>query len=328
MLFEAPTIAKCAALIAERLGVDPAGGEPTESAPTPVRRRYKHLVAMHQGEGGPRTPFFLVAGMFGNVLNLRHLAHLLGTDRPFYGLQARGLYGDEEPHRTFEEAAADHVAELRTVQPHGPYLLGGFSGGGITAWEMARQLEADGQRVALLAMLDTPLPMRPQLTRVDRALIKWQQLRGDPGYIRRWARDRLAWELGRLRGRRDVGDASTDATHQFHDAAIEAAFRGALPLYTLHRWDGPLVLFRPALDRQWQVSRGRWVDSEREYVFEDNDWTRWAPATRVVEVPGDHDSMVLEPNVRVLAARMRACIDEAERGAPADRTLPYATAAE
>ena len=88
------------------------------------------------------------------------------------------------------------------------------------------------------------------------------------------------------------------------------------------------MLFRPALDRHWQVSRGRWVDSEREYVFEDNDWTRWAPATRVVEVPGDHDSMVLEPNVRVLAARMRACIDEAERGAAAGRTLPYATAAE
>ena len=84
--------------------------------------------------------------MFGNVLNLRHLAHLLGTDRPFYGLQARGLYGDEEPHETFEEAAADYIAEMRTVQPHGPYLLGGFSGGGITAYEMARQLEADGER--------------------------------------------------------------------------------------------------------------------------------------------------------------------------------------
>ena len=165
VLFEAPTIAKCAALIAERLGIDPAGGEPTEAAPTPARRRYKHLVAMHEGEGGPSTPFFLVAGMFGNVLNLRHLAHLLGADRPFYGLQARGLYGDEAPHATFEEAAADYIAELRTVQPHGPYLLGGFSGGGITAYEMARQLEADGEEVALLVMLDTPLPMRPALSR-------------------------------------------------------------------------------------------------------------------------------------------------------------------
>jgi thioesterase domain-containing protein len=328
VLFEAPTIAKCAALIAERLGIDPAGGEAMQAAPKPAQRRYKHLVAMHQGEGGPRTPFFLVAGMFGNVLNLRHLAHLLGNDRPFYGLQARGLYGDEKPHRTFEDAAADYIAELRTVQPEGPYLLGGFSGGGITAYEMARQLEAAGQRVALLVMLDTPLPMRPELTRVDRALIKWQQLRNDPGYFRRWARSRLDWELGKLRGRLGREGAATEGGHQFHDAAIEAAFRGALPLYRLHRWDGPLVLFRPALDRLWQVSGGRWVDSEREYVFEDNDWTRWALGTRVFQVPGDHDSMVLEPNVRVLATRMRACIDEAERGEDAGRTLPFATAAE
>lgn len=84
---------------------------------------------MQQGEGGARAPFFLVAGMFGNVLNLRHLAQLIGTDRRFYGLQARGLYGDEAPHLTLEEAAADCLAELRQIQPHGPYLLGGFSGG-------------------------------------------------------------------------------------------------------------------------------------------------------------------------------------------------------
>ena len=67
-------------------------------APAP---RYRHLVAMHPGEGGPETPFFLVAGMFGNVLNLRHLAHQVGTDRPFYGVQAKGLYGDEDPHDDF-----------------------------------------------------------------------------------------------------------------------------------------------------------------------------------------------------------------------------------
>ena len=84
--------------------------------------------------------------MFGNVLNLRHLAQLVGSDRPFYGVQARGLYGDHQPHETFEEMAADYIAELRTVQPQGPYLLGGFSGGGITAYEMARQLPPRARR--------------------------------------------------------------------------------------------------------------------------------------------------------------------------------------
>ncbi|MEX0279108.1 MAG: SDR family NAD(P)-dependent oxidoreductase, partial [Ruegeria sp.] len=99
ILFEAPTIRKCAELIAAR-GVPTEGGssEAAEAAPAAPERRFTHLVPMHSGEGGPKTPFFLVAGMFGNVLNLRHLAHLIGTDRPFYGLQARGLFGDEDPH--------------------------------------------------------------------------------------------------------------------------------------------------------------------------------------------------------------------------------------
>ena len=80
------------------------------------------------------------------------------------------------------------------------------------------------------------------------------------------------------------------------------------------------------------MSNGAWVDSKREYVLPDNDWTRWAPRLQVQEVPGDHDSMVLEPNVRVLAARMKAAIEAAEAAARADfhpaGDWPVATAAE
>ena len=125
VLFEAPTIARCAALIIAQIG--DVGGETPAKLAAPARR-FTHLVPMHQGEGGAKQPFFLVAGMFGNVLNLRHLAQLLGGDRPFYGLQARGLYGDAAPHASLPEAAADYIAELRQVQPHGPYMLGGFLG--------------------------------------------------------------------------------------------------------------------------------------------------------------------------------------------------------
>ena len=67
------------------------------------------------------------------------------------------------------------------------------------------------------------------------------------------------------------------------------------------------------------MSAGRWVSRGREYVEDDNGWTRWAPATQVVEVPGDHDSMVLEPNVRVLAARLKAAVAAAEAALAADR---------
>jgi thioesterase domain-containing protein/acyl carrier protein len=314
VLFEAPTIALCAAMIRERIGdtdtgdAAASGTPPTNSAP---KRRFTHLVAMHDGEGGERTPFFLVAGMFGNVLNLRHLARLIGVGRPFYGLQARGLYGDQKPHDTLVEAATDCIAEMRQVQPHGPYLLGGFSGGGITAYEIARQLEAAGEKVSLLVLLDTPLPMRPALTRPDKLLIKLADLRqGGLRFLKQWVQRRIAWELQRRRG----GAAPTASAHQLHNAEIETAFRAALPAYPLKSWDGPAVLFRPPLDRHWKVTGGRWVSEAREYVFDDNDWTRYMPALRVVEVPGNHDSMVLEPNVRVLASHIKNCINEAETG--------------
>lgn len=312
ILFEAPTIARCAALITAQIGEVPDVTQ-ADSAPPPARR-FTHLVPMHQGEGGVKTPFFLVAGMFGNVLNLRHLAQLLGGDRPFYGLQARGLYGDAAPHTTLPEAATDYIVELRQVQPHGPYMLGGFSGGGLTAWEMARQLEAAGEVVSVLVLLDTPLPMRPALTRRDKALIKLAELRAKgPAYVAEWAKSRWEWE----KRKRLAPEQATEA--QFHNADIEAAFRAALPVYDMQARQGATVLFRPPLDLRWQVSGGAWVTHQKEYAYPDNDLTRFAPALQVIEVPGDHDSMVLEPNVRVLAAKMRAVIAVAE----AD-TLPLA----
>ena len=321
-LFEAPNLRKLAALLHEA-GVD-AGAEPGSQAgaggagtPTSRPRRFTHLVPMHDGEGGERTPFFLVAGMFGNVLNLRHLAHLLGADRPFYGLQAKGLLGDDAPHDSVPEAARSMIAEIRQIQPHGPYLLGGFSGGGITAWEIAQQLEAAGEQVALVALLDTPLPQRRPLSRRDRALIQIQELRRQgPAYPFRWATRRLRWEIARRRARPDagpnVGPDNAQAAPQFHNAAIEAAFLTAVARYRLRPWSGNMVLFRPPLVGKWRVSGGRWVDHQRAYLFEDNDWGGYAPNLHVHEVPGDHDSMVLEPNVRVLAALLRREIEAAE----------------
>ncbi|MEP3332263.1 SDR family NAD(P)-dependent oxidoreductase [Sedimentitalea sp.] len=326
VLFEAPTIAQCAALIAERTGGDTDSTETAgDTTAKPNARRFTHLVAMHKGEGGPKTPFFLVAGMFGNVLNLRHLASLMGQDRPFYGLQARGLYGDQPPHETLVDAAADQIAELRQVQPHGPYMLGGFSGGGLTAYEMARQLEAEGETVSLLVMLDTPLPMRPRLSRADRVAIKLHEIRRKgPAYFSEWAHDRIVWEMKKRQGQQSVEEAE----HQFHDAAIEAAFLNALPQYNLRPWDGNLVLFRPPLDRHYKVSGGRWVSAAKEYVYPDNDWTRFASNIEVIEVPGNHDSMVLEPNVRVLASKMKAAVQAAEQAQANDPSSSEDMAAE
>ncbi len=185
---------------------------------------------------------------------------------------------------------------------------------------MAIQLEKAGEQVALLALLDTPLPMRPGLSGLDKAKIKLAEMRKrGPGYLLDWARARWEWE------RRKRHAPATDAQGAFHNAAIEAAFRSALPLYPLPLRKGPTTLFRPPLDRRWQVSNGSWVSSAKEYVFADNDLTRFAPALKVIEVPGDHDSMVLEPNVRVLAGALRQAIAQAEPAACPAFAAPFST---
>ncbi|WP_204112518.1 type I polyketide synthase [Shimia biformata] len=307
VLFEAPTVAGIARLIEGRVGpqADSGGGAAVEEAPT---RRFTHIVPMHDGEGGRRAPFFLVAGMFGNVLNLRHLAHLIGADRPFYGLQARGLFGDAAPHDDIEQAARDYLAEIKTVQPEGPYFIGGFSGGGITAYEIARQLEEGGDEVAIVVMLDTPLPRRRPLTTGDRIKIQLQELkRGGIAYPFVWFKRRIAWEKTK-RAQKKVG---TDTSHHFHNAEIEAAFLNAVAGYQLRPWSGPVALFRPPLVGKWDLGHGRLVNHERSYVTDDNDWGDWVSELQVFEVPGDHDSMVLEPNVRVLASRMKSVIEQA-----------------
>ena len=127
-----------------------------------------------------------------------------------------------------------------------------------------------------------------------------------PGFLIDWAKQRWDWE------KRGKHERASDSADGFHNAVIETAFRAALPRYEMIVRNGRTVLFRPPLDLRWKVTGGRWVSSAREYVFPDNDLTRFAPALKVIEVPGDHDSMVLEPNVRVLAKRLKSVIAEAE----------------
>ena len=99
--------------------------------------------------GGSKLPLFLVHPAGGHVFPYLRLAQLLGADQPCYGLQARGLEDGQEPHARIEDMAAYYIEALRTVQPTGPYLLGGWSMGGVVAFEMAQQLHAQGQQVAL-----------------------------------------------------------------------------------------------------------------------------------------------------------------------------------
>src|SRR6185503_500362 len=107
---------------------------------------------------GSERPFFCVHAVSGNVLCYRALARRLGAQQPFYALQARGLDDEQEPQTQVEAMAADYLEAVRTIQSHGPYLLGGWSMGGLIALEMARQLQAQGEEVRLLALFDTKAP--------------------------------------------------------------------------------------------------------------------------------------------------------------------------
>ena len=111
--------------------------------------------------GGNRPPLFCVHGAGGNVLNFRDLSWGLHHDQPFFALQARGVDGTTSPHRSIEEMARAYVEEIRALRPHGPYLLAGYSGGGVVAFEMAQQLKALGEEVPLLVFFDTYHPQMP-----------------------------------------------------------------------------------------------------------------------------------------------------------------------
>ena len=110
----------------------------------------------------------------------------------------------------------------------------------------------------------------------------------------------------------------------FHSEAIEAAFRRALSRYQLVRLPLDVKLFRPKLDQHAVLGKGRVINRDRRFVFHDNGWGPYVDRVAVYEMPGDHDSMVLEPNVRVLAARLRTCMEEAETQERARRMVTAA----
>jgi thioesterase domain-containing protein len=106
---------------------------------------------------GSRPPLFLVHSASGNVMSYVALARRLGREQPVYGLQSKGLDPDRKPTARVEDMASEYLEELFAVQPDGPYFLAGWSMGGVIAFEMARQLTAQGKSVAPLVLIDSTI---------------------------------------------------------------------------------------------------------------------------------------------------------------------------
>ncbi|HSS49829.1 MAG TPA: thioesterase domain-containing protein, partial [Thermoanaerobaculia bacterium] len=157
-LFSAPTLEALAAL-AETAGGHPAG-----------RKGRGSLVAIKPATNRDtdQAPFFCVHPVGGNVLCYLDLARHLAPDQPFYALQTPD---DRPPAKSIEEMAARYLAEVRRVQPQGPYRLGGWSMGGLVAFAMARQLAAEGQAPELLALIDTLPPETATAPATDEELV-------------------------------------------------------------------------------------------------------------------------------------------------------------
>jgi amino acid adenylation domain-containing protein len=280
------------------------GEEETGSILVPIQAR------------GTEPPLFLVHPAGGDVLCFAGLARHLGPDQPVYGLQSRGLTGDEPPLGRFEDMAALYLGEIKRVQPAGPYSLGGWSLGGLIAWEMARQLEERGEEVAFLALLDSspgiagePGPMEDDADFLADMAAYVENLWGKRLDLTRADLESLAPEEQRAR----LLAALRDADFLPPGAGLEQVRRTldvykanarAASLYEPKPYHGPVTLFRAG---------------EAAEASPDFGWNRLTPQpVEVVPVPGHHLSLLAEPHVQILAQRLRLCLEKA-RALPAAR---------
>jgi amino acid adenylation domain-containing protein len=266
-------------------------------------RSTSNLVRLDAGTATGR-PLFLVHGGGGSVLGYTELVRHLGADRPIYGLSASGIDGGELPAASIEVLARDYLAQLRAVQPQGPYLLGGWSFGGLVAYEMARLLQAAGEQVELLALLDSHAPdaqPRPepdalmQLAGFGRVLgLPWQSLPLDVEHLRRLdVRGALAYVLEQARRSPSGGlDLDLDAAERLFRVyqRLSHAQRTYVPAGT---YTGPAVLLRAATPPSGAPRA------------QDLGWSVWLPGELTVhEVPGDHFTLLTAPHVTSVVERL------------------------
>jgi amino acid adenylation domain-containing protein len=245
--------------------------------------------------GNPqRLPLFLVHGMGGSVVGYADLARHLGPDQPVYGLQARGLDGLGEPHHRMEDMAAFNIEAMQSLQPSGPYHLAGYCFGGIVAFEMAQQLEAKGQRVGLLVIMDVPPPASP-----------FRRIAWNPDAVINlftalpvWAKHQV------LPGTLDLFRSGSGKV----ESRLEGAHKQASRSYVPQVYPGRITLFRArSLPLRWSFHSDPLMG-----------WGALASAgVEVTMLPGYHSNIHLQPHVQFMAKELRACLDKAQPPEPA-----------
>ncbi|HYH19582.1 MAG TPA: amino acid adenylation domain-containing protein [Azospirillum sp.] len=295
-LFEKPTVEHLANVVRRH-----------DTAPSPVVRLWS---------AAGRQVLFLVHTGGGTILNYVPLVRHLAPALPVHAVQARGLDGREEPHRDVPAMAADYVERLRALQPQGPYLLGGHSFGGVIAYEMARQLTARGERVALLALFDSALA-RPEEQGEDQpdAAATAAALADATAIFSRYTGRDIAVSAQALAAlpvdqqvarvseafRMSGGGSFADGEDMIRNLlAVGHAHREARRRYRPPPCPVPVTLFR-ATDTA--LTRGGAEDCLG--------WSAVAGPVRVLWSPGDHVTMMAERNAPALAAALRPILADA-----------------
>lgn len=291
--------------------------------------RYFQSPLVQIQSGGSKRPFFFLHGEFGNGggLYCLNLARYLGEDQPFYAIHPHGFDGGQIPS-TIEAMAADRLKLLRAIQPEGPYLLGGYCNGGLVAFEMARQLHAQGQSVDLLVLIDAfaASHLRFQFLYswvnrfgswlgigLEQQLSCFVHLRNFIVYLQRLsqideqialvlrvikkATRTIKWLASNFAFKSGGGNAFTpkDPEHIKYMFYTSRVLSGYMP----RPYPGRVTLLRAS-----------------ELLVERSDdptwgWCEVAQEVAVHSVPGDH-STVITKHVQVLAEKLRTCLDKAQ----------------
>ncbi|MCK0140583.1 type I polyketide synthase [Aliiroseovarius sp. F47248L] len=246
-LFEAPSVATLAALVRDKAGIEAVEGtapDTSDAQRKPSTKSWSPLVVITKGSEYVR-PFYCIHGAGGNILNFRPLAGFLDPSIPFVGLRALGSDGGSEVDETIEAMAERYIRAMRDYQPIGPYRLSGYSGGGVVAYEMMRQLRAAGDEVETLVYFDT---IAPHMSHKPLSLVQklWAARKWDIEFALGWRERRQGRDQDRrnaelIRQHLAAGDRLPDELigQRMTDAFVDAQTR-----YETPSQDATVTLFK------------------------------------------------------------------------------------
>ncbi|HEX8377000.1 MAG TPA: amino acid adenylation domain-containing protein [Pedobacter sp.] len=287
-LLENPTIFKLAELLDKGLAVD----------------RWKSLVAMKTS--GNKNPLYLIHGAGLGVWAFTDVISHLDEEQPVYAFQGLGIDGLDEPFETLDETVAFYISELMQQNSTGPYLLAGFSDGGLIAFEMARQLKSMGKQVAMLGLFDTCIKEPVSRSIVEKIILKLKYTAYEikslflhPQKAIKYHRKLLEIRLINIAQR--FGYRPKDDFRETYPDLYAAMGKYALSLskYRRRPYDGVIDLFKAKV---------------RVYYVDDFEYLGWKPYTSedviIHQVPGDHDDMILPENAPAFARILQKAIDK------------------